>query len=490
MSIRKSLEEFKNDVQKVHGNKYILDEVVYVNNKTKVKIICPKHGEFYMTPNCLLNGQNCPECAKESLSKRMTFQKEEVVQRLKEVHGDKYMFDDIEYVNMLTKVKVICPLHGEFYMTPAHLLEGHGCPECAKKTRSIKKAQTLEDFIEKATKIHSGKYIYDNVNYINNKTKINITCPIHGTFIQKPLDHIQGKGCPHCGHRISKAEEEIYSMLESLIDKNEIIRHDMNVLDGLEIDIYLPNYKLGIEYNGLRWHSEEFGKDKNYHLWKTQTAENKGIHLIQIFEDEWVEHKDLVLEKIKHYIHKNNAIVIGARKCEIKELDKTSAEIFLNKYHIQGYVASTIYYGAMFNGQLLGVMTFLKEKTDVWNLTRFTTDYHYSIPGLANKIFRYFIKTHNREVQEVKTFLDRRWSHTNINVYDKMRFSLKEILKPDYRYVVGCKRLHKFSLRKQKLNKKYGFPLTMTEKEMTSKLGYSRIWDCGLYKYVWQNKEK
>ena len=487
MARKKTLEEFKNDVQKVHGDKYILDEVVYVDNKTKVKLLCPKHGEFWMTPNCLLSGQNCPQCAMEELSKRMTHKKEEVVKRLKQVHGDKYVFDNIEYVNMLTKVTVVCPQHGEFKMTPAHLLEGHGCPECAKNTRSIKRANTFEEFVQEAKTIHGDKYIYNDNNYINNRTKIVITCPIHGDFVQKPLDHIQGKGCPHCGHSISKAEEEIYSMLVSLVGENEIVRHDTNILDGLEIDIYLPNYKFGIEYNGLHWHSEAFGKDRNYHLNKTDKAESKGIHLIQIFEDEWLEHKDLVLEKLRHYIHKSEVKVVGARKCTIQEVNKSIAEEFLNKYHIQGYVTSTIYYGAFYDNELVGIMNFLREKEGMWNLTRFTTDYHYSIPGLANKIFKHFVRLNAANIIEVKTFLDRRWSHCDVNVYDKMGFKLEKIERPDYRYVVGNQRMHKFGFRKQKLNKKYGLPLTMTEREMCKELGFERIWDCGLYKYVWKN---
>lgn len=486
MARKKTLEEFKNDVQKVHGDKYILDEVVYIDNKTKVKLICPKHGEFWMTPNCLLSGQNCPQCAMKELSKRMTHKKEEVVKRLKQVHGDKYIFDNIEYVNMLTKVTVVCPQHGEFKMTPAHLLEGHGCPECAKRTRSIKRANTFEEFVQEAKTIHGGKYIYNDNNYINNKTELTITCPIHGEFSQRPDGHLRGRGCPHCGHTISKAEEEIYSMLVSLVGENEIVRHDTNILDGLEVDIYLPNYKFGIEYNGLHWHTEAFGKDRNYHLNKTDKAESKGIHLIQIFEDEWLEHKDLVLEKLKHYIHKSEVKVVGARKCKIKEVNKTIAEEFLNKYHIQGYVTSTIYYGAFYNDELLGIMTFLKEKEGTWNLTRFTTNYHYSIPGLANKIFKYFVEDNEGKIVEVKTFLDRRWSHSNVNVYDRMGFVLEETLRPDYRYVVNNERKHKFGFRKNILHKKYGFPLTMTEREMCQELGFERIWDCGLRKYVWR----
>ena len=134
-------------------------------------------------------------------------------------------------------------------------------------------------------------------------------------------------------------------------------------------------------------------------------------------------------------------------------------------------------------------MTFLKEKEGMWNLTRFTTDYHYSIPGLANKIFNHFVNSHKEEIVEVKTFLDRRWSHSSINVYDRMGFVLTEILKPDYHYVYGNKRIHKFNFRKKniiKLFKDKKFTLDMTEKEMMSNLNIFRIWDCGLFKFIWK----
>jgi hypothetical protein len=150
-------------------------------------------------------------------------------------------------------------------------------------------------------------------------------------------------------------------------------------------------------------------------------------------------------------------------------------------------VASTAYYGAFYGDILVGVMTFKQEKQGMWNLTRFATNTDCRLPGLANKIFKQFIKDNNPI--EVKTFLDRRWSHCSENLYDKMGFKLEETLPPDYRYVVKNQRLHKFGFRKQILHKKYGLPLSMTEKEMTEQLGFYRIWDCGLYKYVWKRND-
>ena len=255
-------------------------------------------------------------------------------------------------------------------------------------------------------------------------------------------------------------------------------------MTALKTDIYLPKFGISFEFDSLRWHSEEFCKDRNYHLLKTEISESKGVHLIHIFEDEWIEHHDLVLEKIRHFLGKNDSLVIGARKCTIKLIHKDDAKPFLDRYHIQGWTTSTLYYGAFYNNNLVGVMSFLREYDGNWNLTRFTTDSSYRIPGLANKIFKKFV-TENNPIQ-VKTFLDRRWSHSNCNVYDRMGFKLDKTLKPDYRYVVGNKRMHKFGFRKQILHRKYGLPLSMTEKEMCNKLGFHRIWDCGLFRYVWK----
>ena len=351
-------------------------------------------------------------------------------------------------------------------------------------SRSQKRAKTFNSFVDDANKVHKNKYTYISDGYRNNRPKVKIICPIHGEFEQKALDHIQGKGCPRCGHITSKAEDEIHSYICTFVNENDIVRHDNKLLDGLETDIYLPKFGISFEFDGLRWHSEEFCKDRNYHLLKTEISENKGVHLIHIFEDEWIEHHDLVLEKIRHFLGKNDSLVIGARKCTIKLIHKDDAKPFLDRYHIQGWTTSTLYYGAFYNNNLVGVMSFLREYDGNWNLTRFTTDSSYRIPGLANKIFKKFV-TENNPIQ-VKTFLDRRWSHSNCNVYDRMGFKLDKTLKPDYRYVVGNKRMHKFGFRKQILHRKYGLPLSMTEKEMCNKLGFHRIWDCGLFRYVWK----
>jgi hypothetical protein len=132
-------------------------------------------------------------------------------------------------------------------------------------------------------------------------------------------------------------------------------------------------------------------------------------------------------------------------------------------------------------------MTFKSFKNDEWELTRFATDNNYICCGVGGKLFKYFVNRYNPNL--VKSFADRRWTLSEDNLYTKMGFELDGILKPDYRYVYSSKpteRIHKFNFRKQTLHKKYGLPLTMTESKMAKELGYYKIWDCGLYRYVWK----
>ena len=178
------------------------------------------------------------------------------------------------------------------------------------------------------------------------------------------------------------------------------------------------------------------------------------------------------------------------RKCTIALIEKDLAENFLNTNHIQGFSSATIYIGAIFEGEIVGVMTFkiCDKNSNSWELTRFATNMNYVCQGVGGKLFNWFVKHYNPN--EVKSFADRRWTvDLENNLYTKLGFQLNEVLKPDYKYynnkVNKYKRFHKFNFRKKILHKKYGLSLTMTETEMVKELGYDRIWDCGLAKYIW-----
>lgn len=191
-----NLETFIEIAREVHGVKYDYSKVNYKGTKTKVTIICPKHGEFEQTPYRHLKGQGCIKCGHEKIKEKNGLSQEEWIKRAREMHGNKYDYSKVDYINANEKVCIICPKHGEFWQNARNHIRGLGCPKCGE--RFLDK----EFFIEKAKKVHGNRYDYSKVNYVNNRTKITIICPEHGEFEQTPNSHLCGKGCQICSEEI------------------------------------------------------------------------------------------------------------------------------------------------------------------------------------------------------------------------------------------------------------------------------------------------
>lgn len=483
-------DEFIRRASKLHNGKYDYSKVAFDVLSDKVEIICSIHGPFEQQANVHLMGCGCQECAKEVRKEKTTKKLEDFISEAKKIHGERYSYENVVYKNRYTEVEIICKKHGPFIQKPSHHLRGHGCPKCADSGIHMDK----DEFVRRANEVHDWKYNYDETVYTTTKDKVKIICPKHGAFYQEAQSHLCGHGCPKCFNIISASENELYTYIESLVGEENVIRNDRKVLEGKEIDILIPNKKIGIEYNGLFWHSEKFGKDKNFHLEKTEDAKEKGINLVQIFEDEWLYRKSIVKSKLKHILGMDIGVekVMG-RKCSIREINAHDSFEFLENNHIQGKAYATIHLGAFYNGRLIGVMLFKKDgkRNGYWELNRFATGINVISQGVGGKLFSYFLK--NYGPIEIKSFADRRWSiDPNNNFYTKLGFKLDEVLKPDYHYFLKnntkAERIHKFNFRKKILSKKYSLPLSMTEKNMAKEIGAEKIWDCGLYKYVFKTK--
>lgn len=476
----------------VHGDKYIYNEKDYHGYKEKMKITCPIHGDFYQVPTYHINGkQGCPECGLEISRNVKRRTKHEFVKIAKQIHGNKYDYSKVEYVNRKTSIEIICPIHGSFYQLPEVHTRGCGCPKCGDELRGRKQVKGTDNFIKDSILVHGDKYDYSKVHYKGILDPVVIICKKHGEFKQVPSYHLSGNGCPRCGKTISKVEDEIYKYCCEQIGEENVQQRNRLIIHPYELDIYLRSLGYAIEYNGLRWHSEKFGKDRYYHLNKLNACKERGIKLIQIFEDEYINKRDIVYNKLKHIMKFDQKLPrIPGRKCKVTEISINEAKDFLDKYHIQGYVGSKVYLGAFYNEELVAVMTFktLNKNPLNWELTRFASNYNYICQGVGGKLFTHFIKNYNPE--EIKSFADRRWTtNEENNIYIKLGFKFDSYTNPDYHYYReedGPIRQHKFAFRKNRLNKKYGLPLSMTEEEMTENLGYTKIYDCGLIKYVWK----
>ena len=290
----------------------------------------------------------------------------------------------------------------------------------------------------------------------------------------------------------SKGETEIKEFIESLgfiVGKSK----NRKLLDGKEIDIVIEGTNICIEYNGLYYHTEKMGKTSSYHLNKTIDCNQIGYRLFHIFEDEWKLNENLVKSKLKHLLKVNDGIKIGGRNVTIKKINTEDKSFFLKNNHIQGTDKSNISYGAYYKDVMVGVMTFndkrnmTKNSKGEFELSRYATKQNYMVMGLASKMLKQFINDY--EPKTIISFADRRWTiDGNNNLYTNLGFNLVSITKPTYYYynskVSKYKRFHKFGFGKNNLKKRFpNLDYTKTEKELTTELGYDRIWDCGLFKY-------
>ena len=188
-SLRLSNDEFITRARDIHGDRYDYGEVNYVNDKTKLIIICPDHGRFLQSPSVHVhNKAGCPACAG---NKRLT--SDTFIDRAIAIHGERYDYSLIRYKNTKEKVTIVCSQHGEFRQTPENHLSGQGCAVCAGKN------VTTEMFIAKAQEVHGNRYDYSRTNYKGSAKKVTIVCPDHGPFSQTAADHLTGYGCQSCG---------------------------------------------------------------------------------------------------------------------------------------------------------------------------------------------------------------------------------------------------------------------------------------------------
>ena len=291
---KKTTEEFVKESKLVHGNKYDYSKVEYINCDKKICIICPEHGEFWQTPlNHLSEKHGCPKCGYLKVSEKNSLTFESFILKSREVHGWKYDYSKVKYVNCKTKVCIICPEHGEFWQTPSEHLRGRGCHKCGAKKSAKKRALTNQEFIEKSIKIHGEKYDYSECKYKNNVTKVCIICPEHGKFYQKPNYHLSGNGCPSCNE--SHMEKEIVNLLsENGINfEREKTFSWLFYKQKLRLDFYLPDYNIAIEcqgqhhfvpidYNGKgdNFSKIEFEENKKRDKYKKELCEKNGVKLI------------------------------------------------------------------------------------------------------------------------------------------------------------------------------------------------------------------
>lgn len=354
-------EEIEKRCIEIHGDKYDLSNIEYKGYDEYIFPVCKTHGSFKITPHNLLNKNHpcgCPKCGnlKKGKSKKLT--NNEFLERTNTIHNNKYEYLD-EYVNERTKIRIKCPIHGIFNKTPlSHIHLKQGCPECSKIENTNKRRKDIDEYLKQIREKHNNFYIYNRdiilEQYKNNKSYINVICPIHGEFSIKALNHLQGQGCKECGklktkpkltkeeiikrcidkhndeyeyidvvngkiiakckkhgifeqnaqnhydrgsgcpecakEKYHQSETKLYNILKNTFNNTEIIHIFKNkeILGNQEIDIYFPEYRIGIEYQGEQHFKpiEHWGGNKKYEYTiqldelKKKKCKNNNIELL------------------------------------------------------------------------------------------------------------------------------------------------------------------------------------------------------------------
>jgi hypothetical protein len=300
------------------------------------------------------------------------------------------------------------------------------------------------------------------------------------------VDNIPSQLCTNC-YPISDNSSLMQVDLLNFIKENysgEILENK-KILNPYEIDIFLPELNLGIEFNGIYWHSDAY-KSSDYHLKKWQKSIENKINLITIWEDDWVIKKDICKSFLLNKLNKIKNRIF-ARKCTIKEVSYNDSKIFLDNNHLQGNSISSIRLGLYYNNELVSLMTFGKLRlplsgknvTDTFELIRFVNKINTSVIGGASKLLTYFIKNNNPKC--IISYSDNHISSGNL--YEKLKFKFSHISNPGYWYVINDIRENRFNWRKSVLVE-MGYDKEKTEFEIMAELGYNKIFNAGNKKWI------
>jgi len=472
MRQRWTIEKVRDLFEREH---YKLLSTEYKSGRYKFEYVCDRGHKGEIRLDGWLFGRRCRKCYDDRQRLDLDFIRNEFKK-------EGYILLSDKHLNCRTRLKYICPLGHKGTIYWNNWKKGSRCRFC-----SYDKLKKNIDIIKGNLEIEG--YSLLSSGYTNNKGKLELMCPNGHIYEVRWNDFSSGYRCPSCNSRTSKSEKEIYDFLIKYMECEE---NSYKIIPPYELDIFIPSKDIAIEYCGLYWHSENKGKDKNYHLDKLNMCNEKGIKLVTIFEDEWIHKQKIVESRLKQILNCFNNEKIYARKCEIGEIDTKTKDIFLEGNHLQGKDNSSIKLGAIYNGELVSVMTFSQGNTakgskaaeGVWELNRFCSKINYRVVGIASKLFKYFIKNYNPK--EIYSYSDRRWSIGNL--YEVLGFEFIHHSKLNYWYIQQDKRIHRFNFRKSELSKKlYNFDSTLTEWQNMQDNGYNRIWDCGNTKWVWRS---
>jgi len=477
---RKNIDDVREEFER-YGFTLLSSE--YKNCMTRLKYVCPNGHIGETTYKSFHIHHACKQCSDKKAGEKAWKDRKRTIEEVRKIFENRgFKLLSTEYINNKQKLEYICSEGHYGRITLNSFLSGGGCRICSQTRRSSE--QRLPAELVKKGFANAGYILLDE--YEDSKSKVTLLCPKGHRIKMRWNDFQQGHRCPICAKLISGEEIELTNTIKKHFP--DLKSRDRQLISPYELDIVIPSKNVAIEYCGIYWHSEQQGKDKNYHLNKLRLCNELGYNLITVFSDEYINKKDVVISRILNKLGKSPQYKIYARDCVVEEINPTTKRDFLNKYHLQGNDKSKIRLGLRYGDRLVSVMTFSygsiskgnKPKENEYELSRFCSRHDVLVVGGASKLLKYFIDNYNPDY--IFSYADRRWS--NGELYHKLGFELVGETSPNYWYVLRNKRFHRFGFRKSELPKRLEtFDPNLTEYQNMLNNGYDRIWDCGSLKF-------
>lgn len=338
-----------------------------------------------------------------------------------------------------------------------------------------------DEFVNRAKTIHGDMYDYSKLVYVNFKTKVEIICKKHGSFFSLPSGHLRSKnGCPKCNTEkmVSIKECELFDYIKSVYN-GKIEQSNRTVFNGLEIDIWIPDLKLGVEYHGAYFHSfnkNESTYHRNYHSMKSTLAYKSNINLLQFVDLDFNKRPEVAKSMINNKLGLSRKIY--ARECSVEK--NINCYDFFNDNHFSGFVASDVNYSLIHNGNIVCVLS-LKNRGSYFEIMRFSNLINTCVIGGFSKLMKAFIK--DVKPNAIFTYVDRSFS-TGDTCYSKFGMNLVGITRPGYRYWKNNKLFNRIIFQKHKLQSLLDvYDPSLTESDNMFNNGYRRLWDSGNLRY-------
>ena len=473
---------------------------VYRGTHELLTAVCPKHGEITKkVTHWGING--CVQCNKERRQQpdyvhatperiagwkrsnersRLTAKRKWDEWCLTE-QGQQFDFSKSEYTKAKANITVRCKKHDVWFTGyPDSFLKGmNACPVCLGETIGSNKRLSIQERITQARSVHGDRYEYVYIPETRHEKAI-IKCTVHGEFNQSFGNHLQGNGCPACVGATSRGELDLAEFVRSHIQIETKVR---NVISPKELDIYVPSKNIGIEFNGLHWHSEQYAGTIHMRT-KWEKAQEKGVRILNIFDDEWIQQRPIVERAIVAALGLSKTSY--ARQLTIGTVDKDTASTFLNEYHIGGNRNGSYRIGLYLDNNLEAVLVCGKHASEEWEIIRYASSHN--IVGGFRRLFSRFIQDMN--VTRCLSYCDLRYGSGKS--YLDAGFECVAVTDPDYWWFKKLNRIPRYQTQKYRLkfNPLFAeyYSDDKSETEICTEAGYRRIWGVGHLKFIWTKK--